>query len=1239
MVCWRLLAGPSSSWRERRNCALPQYARGAVNIKARGAHAGEHNAWHDAKSNTSSEQLVSRVNKLGSLPSMECTVFACRPTTWWKVAGLGAVVAWIGCSSNSVCHLVQLLYMHGPRALLFHLRNAHKLRSCCFCGKLILPQEVAYTGGRLNEVTTCARCRGMCDHELVLHCEVQPLVVDTAPFGQARCAGQALLIAFDVYGPRPCLGRCPRSRFASCSWRSYREVGNAAVCFGAGLQMQLKCLGSMPKRPIVGLLAAISEQWFITDFACTIAGVPLIIMHRSTDAKVLAHILDQTSCCILVASKHLKQIVQQASIACKKVPTVIWINDSEDSYCRPFEHLPETDSLVCERSWISVLQQGSVAPLQQAPARDPKSLIKLLPSSGSTGLPKLISVTECGLFKPGTACNLQSAVDVVVYAYEAIRQSHDVLMQGGQIGVFSGSLDRILDDARALRPTVFAAPPTFWNGLHAEFEDEVVQEQAGGKPEPTARNDVLQAWLNRPPLGNRIVALISTGAAPQHHVQRWLTRIFGKMVLDCYGCTETGRLASNGSVSSSAELRLRDLPDMGYLTSDRPPRGEILARTPEMTGYFNLEGLKSDGTIAADGDSEDWIVLGGVRYFCTGDVGELVSPANIRVIDRCKHHFKLAQGIYVAPDPVESCLLQSPFVSQIFVWGCGSMQSVAAVAVPSSQAFLKLGLDPSDRGWELQHLVLRSFSEVKGLRPWEVPTKVLLENRFDERFQLGAGKLSRAALIRHYAPRLAGKEGIDLDIPPSRRPNGSDMTLCDGLRQILQSLCQKTTFLPGDSVAALGLDSLGVARLSARISRHFGTEVPPGMLFSIDTLADLERVALCGPQTVRNVLAKRAVVNWSADADAAFQALLASLRPAAGPKGALQAVLLTGATGFLGAFVAARLAGQARPVICLVRAADQATAERRLLKSLRFYQVAADVASIQVLPTAGLELHDLGLSKEAADMVSTSTSVIVHCAAQVSGVCTYSALHSPNVLGTQQVVALALRSHARLVHVSTLGFLPDGHAEVREVSPDHLLHRSGYAQSKWVAEQLVWKAVRHGLDAVVLRPGTVWGDAGTGASNPKDALGLLALGLTRLGCISLDARSPLPPGFNLVHVNYVADAIVATLEANVPANFNPIHLCALSCIPMTMVCQWIQSAGYSLEEMSTNRFCGRVLQVDEEHPLFTLRSQLGQPRSGMQQSLPVVRCGHESILNIKSPRKVSQEGFLRGLSFLSSLMG
>ena len=60
-----------------------------------------------------------------------------------------------------------------------------------------------------------------------------------------------------------------------------------------------------------------------------------------------------------------------------------------------------------------------------------------------------------------------------------------------------------------------------------------------------------------------------------------------------------------------------------------------------------------------------------------------MGKGQIKVIDRCKNHFKLQQGVFVAPGPLEEIFRQSQHVRQIFVWGNGFMSSVAAVVVPA----------------------------------------------------------------------------------------------------------------------------------------------------------------------------------------------------------------------------------------------------------------------------------------------------------------------------------------------------------------------------------------------------------------------------------------------------------------------------------------------------------------------------------------------------------------------------
>jgi fatty acid CoA ligase FadD9 len=217
-------------------------------------------------------------------------------------------------------------------------------------------------------------------------------------------------------------------------------------------------------------------------------------------------------------------------------------------------------------------------------------------------------------------------------------------------------------------------------------------------------------WHDRCLLGNRLQVMISTGAPLAHHVAKFLFRIIGKIIINGYGTTETGGLVTNGMINrgNGIEIRLRDVEHLNYRTSDKPyPRGEILAHTPKLNhgngGYFsrkrylsqllnrggkeesiengemkkarNDEEEESKGSDEEEEEEEEseFVTLGGVTYFRTGDIGEMMGNGEIRIIDRCKSCFKLSQGVFIAPQPLENAFLESKLVQQVFIWGSVSV--------------------------------------------------------------------------------------------------------------------------------------------------------------------------------------------------------------------------------------------------------------------------------------------------------------------------------------------------------------------------------------------------------------------------------------------------------------------------------------------------------------------------------------------------------------------------------------
>lgn len=107
---------------------------------------------------------------------------------------------------------------------------------------------------------------------------------------------------------------------------------------------------------------------------------------------------------------------------------------------------------------------------------------------------------------------------------------------------------------------------------------------------------------------------------------------------------------------ANVKLRLKDIPDMNYLSTDKPPRGEICFWGPSITkGYFRNEVKTKE---AFHGD---WLM--------SGDVGMFLPNGSVKIIDRAKHIFKLSQGEYIAPEKLENIYVQSSWIQQAWIHG------------------------------------------------------------------------------------------------------------------------------------------------------------------------------------------------------------------------------------------------------------------------------------------------------------------------------------------------------------------------------------------------------------------------------------------------------------------------------------------------------------------------------------------------------------------------------------------
>ncbi|KAK3817372.1 MAG: L-aminoadipate-semialdehyde dehydrogenase [Benniella sp.] len=253
---------------------------------------------------------------------------------------------------------------------------------------------------------------------------------------------------------------------------------------------------------------------------------------------------------------------------------------------------------------------------------------------------------------------------------------------------------------------------------------------------------------------------------------------------------------------------------------------------------------------------------------------------------------------------------------------------------------------------------------------------------------------------------------------------------------------------------------------------------------------------------------------------------------------------LTGATGFLGAFILRNLLEEdpTAKVICLVRASSQDKALERVRSCGELHLVWNEewITSGRLSVVMGdLALDQFGLSSEAWEMCCRKVDVIVHNGALVHWVYPYPKLRAANVLGTLQGLKMASTYHTKTFHfVSSTSVLDTAHygdlsdaladtsrRGVRETDDlEGARHglRSGYGQSKWVAEKLIMAANANGLPATIIRPGYVLGHTRSGVTNTDDFIWRLIK-----GCIELGSVPNMNNAVNLCPVDYVAQCVTS----------------------------------------------------------------------------------------------------------------
>ncbi|MEX2552715.1 MAG: SDR family oxidoreductase, partial [Actinomycetota bacterium] len=366
------------------------------------------------------------------------------------------------------------------------------------------------------------------------------------------------------------------------------------------------------------------------------------------------------------------------------------------------------------------------------------------------------------------------------------------------------------------------------------------------------------------------------------------------------------------------------------------------------------------------------------------------------------------RGFRIEPGEIESALSNYPGVERSLVVAFGEEgpeKSLAAYVVP-------------DPGVQLEPAALRAFLDPK-LPGYMVPSVFIVLDRFP---LSPSGKVDRKALPDPLGRRTEVAQEF---VAPSTE-------LEIALARIWGEVLGVERVSVHDNFFALGGHSLQAARLVARVRSELEVDLPLRALFEYPTVAGLAHAA---------DLAMATRLAPEPEIDLAAEAVLTedvapprSLKSGSHPP---RRVLLTGASGFLGAYLLRELLDQSEAEIyCLIRAPDHDRAAARLRSSLETFGLWQDEPGSRIVPVLGnLARPRLGLDDKQYDILEHTVDLILHNGAWVNFIYPYSMLKAANVGGTEEILRLASRGVLKPVHhVSTLSVFPPGYWVRGEVS-------------------------------------------------------------------------------------------------------------------------------------------------------------------------------------------------------------
>lgn len=577
-------------------------------------------------------------------------------------------------------------------------------------------------------------------------------------------------------------------------------------------------------------------------------------------------------------------------------------------------------------------------------------------------------------------------------------------------------------------------------------------------------------------------------------------------------------------------------------------------------GYLKLPELTADRFVP-----NPFNAAAGERLYRSGDLARYQADGSLEFLGRIDHQVKI-RGFRVELGEIETVLREHAAIQQAV--------AVVREEKPGEKRLVGYVVKKAGTG-ELDLIQLRAYLR-EHLPEYMVPNALKLL----ESMPLTAnGKLDRKALpIAETTSSDSNKSFVAPRTPVEQT-----------LTEIWSEILGAGRIGVHDSFFDLGGHSLLATRVISRVQQTFQVDVPVRSMFEPPTIAALaERIesAMAGHTAVETpldlaaeaVLDPTIVPKWDTE-----------LAPSVSAN-----ILLTGATGFLGAFLLSELLHTTQAnIYCLVRSLHVQHGSNRIQQQLESFGLWEKGWSARIIPIPGdLSRPLFGLSGTRFNEIAGLIDTIYHSAAVVNFFYPYSAVKSPNVGGTQEILRVASHGRRKPVHfVSSMAVFPraqlvqthpnvGGSNQNAVIAEEDSLETwqglyTGYSQSKWVAERLIGTATSRGIPVAIYRPSIICGHTETGAGNPTDLLFHFLHSCVQLGYTpDMDLDLPMVP------VDYVSRAIVA-LSMQPEAIGRKFHLVTRRTVRLRSLLDCVLSSGIPLHKLSYENWRALLLSAPD----------------------------------------------------------